>query len=194
MMCHKKMINLHALTYLTRCKMETVYELLKIFLPALLVMLTAWMVIRNMLGNDQERRRQDLLLQTVNAVTPVKLQAYERVVLFLERISPESLIMRTTRHDMTAQQLHSALVSSVRSEYEHNLSQQIYISNEAWEMVKNARGTVVRLINSVATQLPPVATSEELSRLLLEEVMDMDSEPCQAAISYIKSELARIIG
>jgi len=174
--------------------METVYELLKIFLPALLVMLTAWMVIRNMLGNDQERRRQDLLLQTVNAVTPVKLQAYERVVLFLERISPESLIMRTTRHDMTAQQLQSALVSSVRSEYEHNLSQQIYMSNEAWEMVKNARGTVVRLINSVATQLPPAATSEELSRLLLEEVMDMDSEPCQAAISYIKSELARIIG
>jgi hypothetical protein len=174
--------------------METFLEILKILLPALLVMITAWLVIRNMLRDDQDRRRQDLLLQTVKTVTPVKLQAYERVVLFLERISPESLIMRTAKPEMTAQQLHSALVSNVRSEYEHNLSQQIYMSNEAWEMVKNARGTVVRMINGVATQLPPAASGEELSRLLIEEVMEMDTEPCRAAINYIKSELARIMG
>ncbi|MRR20817.1 hypothetical protein EG827_11585, partial [bacterium] len=101
--------------------METFLEILKIILPAILVMITAWLVIRNMLRDDQDRRRQDLLLQTVKTVTPVKLQAYERVVLFLERISPESLIMRTANADMSAQQLHSALVSNVRSEYEHNL-------------------------------------------------------------------------
>lgn len=174
--------------------METFLELLKIFIPALLVMLTAWLVIRSMLHDDQERRRQDLLLQTVKTVTPVRLQAYERVVLFLERITPESLIMRTARQDMTAQQMQSALVSGVRSEYEHNLSQQIYMSNEAWEMVKNARGTVVRLVNSVAAKLPPNATGEELSRMLLEEVMEMDSEPTKTAIAYIKSELAQIMG
>ncbi len=174
--------------------METFIELLKIFLPALLVMLTAWVVIRSMLRDDQERRRQDLLLQTVKTITPVRLQAYERVVLFLERITPESLIMRTARPEMTAQQLQSALVSGVRSEYEHNLSQQIYMTNEAWEMVKNARGTVVRLVNSVASQLPPNATGEELSRMLLEEVMEMDTEPTKTAISYIKAELARIMG
>ena len=66
--------------------METFLEILKISIPALLVMLTAWLVIRNMLRDDQERRRQDLLLQTVKTLTPVRLQAYERVVLFLERI------------------------------------------------------------------------------------------------------------
>ena len=174
--------------------METFIELLKIFLPALLVMLTAWIVIRSMLRDDQERRRQDLLLQTVKTITPVRLQAYERVVLFLERITPESLIMRTARADMTAQQMQSALVTAARSEYEHNLSQQIYMTNEAWEMVKNARGTVVRLINSVASQLPPNATGEELSRMLLEEVMEMDTEPTKTAIAYIKAELARIMG
>jgi hypothetical protein len=189
-----KMINLHLLTSLIKTIMETFSEILKISIPALLVMITAWLVIRNMLRDDQERRRQDLLLQTVKTITPVRLQAYERVVLFLERISPESLIIRTARPEMTAQQLQSALVTAVRSEYEHNLSQQIYMSNEAWEMVKNARGTIVRLINSVATQLPPVATGEELSRMLLEEVVEMNTEPTRAAIAYIKSELARIIG
>jgi hypothetical protein len=114
-------------------------------------------------------------------------------VLFLERISPESLIMRLSKPDMTAQQLHSILVSNIRSEYEHNLSQQIYISNEAWEMVRNARGTIVRLINSVSEKLPPTATGEELSRSILEEVMDMDTEPSRLAINYIKAEIGRIM-
>ncbi|MGB8357210.1 MAG: hypothetical protein WCD55_01205 [Bacteroidales bacterium] len=173
--------------------METFYDILKITLPALLVMITAWLVIRHMLQDDQDRRRQDLLLQTVKTITPVKLQAYERIVLFLERISPESLIMRTAKPDMTAMQLHSVLISNIRSEFEHNLSQQIYMSNEAWEMVKNAKGTVVRVINSIATQLPPTATGEELSRSLIEEVMDMDTEPCRAALNFVKAELGRIM-
>jgi hypothetical protein len=173
--------------------METVFEILKIILPALLVMITAWFVIRNMLNDEHDRRRQELLLQTVKTITPVRLQAYERVILLLERISPESLIMRNAAPDQSAQQLHSILVTSIRSEYEHNLSQQIYMSNEAWEMVKNARGTVVRIINNIATQLPPTATGEELSRLLIEEVMDMDSEPCRASIDFVKAELARIM-
>jgi len=173
--------------------METFYDILKITLPALLVMITAWLVIRHMLQDDQDRRRQDLLLQTVKTITPVKLQAYERIVLFLERISPESLIMRTAKPDMTAMQLHSTLISNIRSEFEHNLSQQIYMSNEAWEMVKNAKGTVVRVINTIATQLPPTATGEELSRSLIEEVMDMDTEPCRAALNFVKAELGRIM-
>jgi hypothetical protein len=156
-------------------------------------MITAWLVIRHMLQDDQDRRRQDLLLQTVKTITPVKLQAYERVVLFLERISPESLIMRTAKPDMTALQLHSAMISSIRGEFEHNLSQQIYMSNEAWEMIKNAKETVVRVINTIATQLPPTATGEELSRSLIEEVMDMDTDPCRAALNFVKAELGRIM-
>jgi hypothetical protein len=171
--------------------METFYDILKITLPALLVLITAWLVIRHMLQDDQDRRRQDLLLQTVKTITPIKLQAYERIVLFLERISTESLIMRTAKPEMTAQQLHSAMIGNIRSEYEHNLSQQIYMSNEAWEMVKNAKGTVVRIINNTATKLPPAATGEELSRLLIEEMMDMDAEPCRAALNFVKAELAR---
>lgn len=174
--------------------METFAEILKITLPALLVLITAALVIHNMLRNDQDRRRQDLLLQTTRTITPVRLQAYERVVLLLERISPESLLIRIASPGMTAHQLQSELLSSIRSEYEHNLSQQIYMSNEAWELVKSARGTIVRLINSVATQLPAGAAGEELARLLLDEMVEMESEPTRQAIAFIKSELARVMG
>lgn len=173
--------------------METFIEILKITLPALMVMVTAYLVIRSMLKDDQDKRRQEALLQTIKTITPVKLQAYERIILFLERISPESLIMRIAGPGQSAQELHSALISSIRSEYEHNLSQQIYMSNESWEMVKNARGTVVSIINGMANKLPPSASGEELSRMLIEEVMDMDKEPTRTAIDFIKAELSRIM-
>jgi len=173
--------------------MDTFLEIIKISVPALLVLITAWFVIRNMLKDDQDRRHQDALLQTVKVLTPIKLQAFERIVLFLERISTESLIIRISKTDMSAQQLHAMMITTIRSEFEHNLSQQIYMSNEAWELVKNAKETTVRLINNVAGELPPNATGEELSRMLIEEVMEMDKEPCRLAIDFLKSELARIM-
>jgi len=173
--------------------MDTFIEILKITLPALLVMLTSWLVIKNMIQNDQDRRSKDILMQTVKAITPVKLQAYERIVLLLERISPESLIIRVSKPDLSAHQLHSIMIATIRSEFEHNLSQQIYMSNEAWEMVKNARGTVVRVINNITAQLPASATGEELARTLIEEFLEMDKDPCRMAIDYVKAEIARVM-
>ncbi len=108
--------------------MEALTDILKITIPALIVFLTAWVLLRNMIRNDQDKRRQELILQNSRTVTPIKLQAYERIVLFLERISLESLLVRVSTTDMTASQLHTALLNTIRSEFEHNLSQQIYMS------------------------------------------------------------------
>ncbi len=173
--------------------METVLEILKITLPALLVLLTAYFVISKTLKNDQDRRRQETALQNVKVITPVRLQAYERVVLLLERIAPESLIMRVSKPDITAQQMHILLINTIRNEYEHNLSQQIYMSNEAWQMVNNARVTVTKMINNVAIQIPPTATGNELSRQILEEMIEMENDPCRTAIEFIKKEVARVM-
>ncbi|MCX6334610.1 MAG: hypothetical protein NT092_09950 [Bacteroidia bacterium] len=98
--------------------METFYDILKMTIPALLVFFTAWVVIRNMIRNDQDKRRQELVLQNSRTVTPIKLQAYERIVLFLERISLESLLVRVSSPGMTPAQLHSALLTTIRSEFE----------------------------------------------------------------------------
>ena len=173
--------------------METLPEILKITLPALLVLLTAYLVISKTMNNDQDRRRQEMALQNVKVVTPIKLQAYERAVLFLERISPESLVMRVSKPDISSQQMHAVLINTIRNEYEHNLSQQIYMSNEAWQMINNARGSVVKIINNVAGTIPPTASGTELSRLILEEMIEMETDPCRAAIDFIKAEVARVI-
>ena len=98
--------------------MESLKDILMITIPALIVFFTAWVLLRNLLKNDQDKRRLELVLQNSRTVTPIKLQAYERIVLFLERISLESLLVRVSSTDMTAQQSSPALLSAIRSEFE----------------------------------------------------------------------------
>jgi hypothetical protein len=173
--------------------MEALTDILKITIPALIVFLTAWLVLRNMLKNDQDKRRQELILQNSRTVTPIRLQAYERIVLFLERISLESLLVRVSTPDMSAQQLHSAMLNAIRSEFEHNLSQQIYMSQQAWEVVRNARSNMIKIINSESENLTPDASGMAFSKKLLEKIMELEQEPTRAAIDFVKAEIGRMI-
>ena len=173
--------------------MEALADILKITIPALIVFFTAWVLLRNMIKNDQDKRKQELILQNSRIVTPIKLQAYERIVLFLERISLESLLLRVSTPDITAQQLHSAMLNAIRSEFEHNLSQQIYMSQQAWEVARSARSNMIKIINSEAEKMPQNASGMALSKQLLEKIMDLDKEPTRAAIEFIKAEVARMI-
>jgi len=173
--------------------MEVLHDILLITIPSLMVFLASFLAMRNMISNDQDKRRQELILQNSRTITPIKLQAYERIVLFLERISLESLIVRTNSQGMSAAQLHTALLNNIRSEFEHNLSQQIYMSQQAWEVVKNARSNTIKIINTEFEKAAENTTSLELSRKLLERLMEIEKEPTKAAIEYIKNEVARMI-
>jgi len=173
--------------------MEIFTDILKITIPALIVFFTAWVLLKNMIRNDQDKRRQEIILQNTKTVTPIKLQAYERIVLFLERISMESLLVRVSASDMSAEQLHSALLATIRSEFEHNLSQQIYMSPQAWEVVKNARSNTIKIINNEAEKVKGDAPAMDLSKQILTKVMELEKEPTKAAIDYIKGEVGRMI-
>jgi hypothetical protein len=173
--------------------MEALADILQITIPALIVFLTAYFILKNLIRNDQDKRRQELILQNGRTVTPIKLQAYERIVLFLERISLESLLVRVSTHDMSAAQLHSTLLNTIRTEFEHNLSQQIYMSQQAWEVVRNARSNMIRIINSEAEKVPADSTGMALSKQLLERIMELEKEPTRVAIEFIKAEVARMI-
>ncbi len=173
--------------------MEALQDILKITIPALIVFLTSYFLLKNMIANDQDKRRQELILQNGRTVMPIRLQAYERIILFLERISLESLLVRVSTPDMTSVQLHTALLTTIRSEFEHNLSQQIYMTSQAWEVVKNARAGMIRIINSEAEKMPANSSGMALSKRLLEIIMELDKEPTRVAIDFIKAEVAKII-
>src|SRR5664279_4852548 len=119
-------------------------EILKYVLPALIVFMTTWLMMASFAEREKERNKMEIATKNQKLLTPIRLQSYERVVLFLERINPESLIIRISRQGMTCRQLQNEMISSIRAEYEHNLSQQVYISSQSWELVKSARSNLIK--------------------------------------------------
>lgn len=172
--------------------MDTILEILKYLLPSLVVFATTVFLVHRYFKNEERSRRQQAIIDNQKLITPLRLQAYERVILFLERISPDNLIMRVNKPGMTAQQLQSELLKAIRSEYEHNLSQQIYISHGAWEMVKIARGRSIQLINSKADKLQKGTPALELSKAILESMVDEEKTPNADAIAFIKKEISQL--
>lgn len=164
-------------------------EILKYTLPALFVFLATYLVMSKMVKSEQLRLKAENVLNNQKFITPIRLQAYERMVLLMERISPQSLIMRTQRQNITNQELQSALLKTIRSEFEHNMAHQLYISDKAWEMVRMAKEDCIKFINQTALQTKPDGNSLQLCKLILENTMDRELDPTTKAIGYLKKEI-----
>jgi hypothetical protein len=169
--------------------MNEALEILKYTLPALIVFLTTVVLIRGFFRNEEQKRSMQASEMNREKTLPVRMQAYERMVLFLERIGPESLILRVNKPNMTAAQLQSELLAAIRTEFEHNIAQQVYISSEAWELTRNAKNNVINLVNSAADQLKDDASSLTLSQKIFEQLMELKTPPTSLAVETLKKEM-----
>ncbi len=169
--------------------MSEILEILKYTLPAIIVLIATIFIVKQIVKNDQSRRNYEIVSKNQQLITPIRLQAYERLALLLERISPESLIMRVSKPNMTAKQLQSELLSTIRSEFDHNVSQQIYVTPQVWEIIKNSRAKLTQLINSAASRVKPDAPAINLSKLILEDLMNQEKSPMSIALEALKNEV-----
>jgi hypothetical protein len=174
--------------------MEEILELLKYLLPSAVVFLSAYLVLRAFMRREQDRLRNQRVLDNQKMITPVRLQAYERMTLFLERISPESIIMRNQKGNLKSKMFHTVLVSAIRSEFEHNLSQQIYVSAETWQMVRNAKENMLKLVNTSMSEVPDDSPAIELSKMILGKSVEVQYSPTGAALKHIKKEVGGLFG
>jgi len=168
--------------------METISELLKYTVPSLIVLAAAYYLLKMFLDNEAAKSQMQMRLDAQKISLPVRMQAYERLVLLLERIEPAGLLLRTNMQSMNAIQFQSALIQAIRSEYDHNLSQQLYVSTKAWEMVRNVREETIKRINTAAMKLTPEASSADLASLILINDMDAEQSAIKGALDFLKSE------
>lgn len=173
--------------------MDDRINLMYILLPAFLVGLVTYLTIRSFLHNQLEKRKVELRNELVKSILPTKLQAYEKSVLFLDRISPSNLIMRVYKNGMSAKLLHTELLKFIRDAYEDNMAQQTYVSDPAWMVLRSAKEETVRIINLAAASLPHDATGTELSAAIYSEGEGFEKLPTDAAIEYVKGELDKMI-
>lgn len=137
------------------------------------------------LRTELHKQRQDFFL-------PSRLDAYQRSVLLLERIHPNSLIMRIHDPNMNAAMFQAELVKSVRNEFEHNLAQQIFISTANWDIIRNSKDEVIKLIHMAGSQMNKKSTSKDLSEKIFEILAQVDDFPTSIAVKIIKKEFQEL--
>ena len=170
--------------------MDSIFEILKLILPAGIVFLTTYYLVKNFLGHEKDKKNVDLKLANQSVITPIRLQAYERVVLFLERINPNSMVMRLTKVG-SASNFQGELLRTIREEFEHNLSQQIYMSNRAWEAVVKAKEETIKIINVASTRVSAEANAMELAQAIITITSQLSELPTKVAVETIKKEIGK---
>lgn len=173
--------------------MIEILEILKYTVPGLVVFAAVYFTLNSFMASENKRKNMELRATYFREALPVRLQAYERLTLFLERISPNNLIGRVNKPDMTARELQLALLQNIKLEYEHNLSQQLYVSPSTWVMIVQTKEEITSIINRVAFELPPTATGKDLSRKILEYFISAEQAiPTQKALDTLKQEVSKI--
>lgn len=168
-------------------------EVLKYCIPALCVLLATWLVMRQFYKNEAEKRLWELKRLAQKEISPLRMRAYERLALLLERTTPEHMLMDVNLAEMTPLQLQAHLMQSIRQEYDHNLSQQVYVSDEVWVLIENAKAQTVAFINSIAQQIPAESNALEYAKALITAYHTNGDTPNELALQALKKEAQTLL-
>jgi hypothetical protein len=171
--------------------MELLFEIIKYTLPALIVGLTVYFLFNNFFDFQYRMKAMENKQNDRRTTVPMRLQAYERLSLFCERISIPNLVMRLRTQESNAQSLRYALMIAIQQEFEHNVSQQVYVSSELWQIIKLTKDNMLGIVNEAAQGLAKDADSEQLIDALFKFMTDKQS-PTDTALAAIRQEAGEI--
>jgi len=169
--------------------MEVFYDLLKITIPAAIVGYLAYILVRSFLQSKLDEVSFAMRQKNQEVVMPIRLQAYERVCLLLERISPANLVQRLNNGEYTASEFQQILIHEIREEFNHNLSQQVYMSSEAWTYVTSSVEQVISEVNAASNVLKKDASSIDLAKMILENESQKEVHILTESLDFVKKEI-----
>lgn len=172
--------------------MDALVEFAKLIIPAALVLYAMYLSVRVFVNKELNSQKMQIRGKSIETILPNRLHAYERICLFLERIAPNNLLVRVNNGSYTAKELQQILLNEVREEYNHNVSQQIYMSNEVWELIKTAKEELLVTINEAAMKVPNDANGITLSKQIFEIMANKEADPITIALKEVKSEIRHI--
>lgn len=167
-------------------------ELIKYIIPALLVLLAAYFLLHRFFKNEAERRNLELKKTNLQLVTPARLRAYERLALLLERINPNNMLVNKIEESAGCIEFQTSVLSDIRREFDHNLSQQIYVSEGLWEDIEDARENLIQLINAASSQCKADEPAAKLAGIIIEAYNMAEDTALDAAMRTLKSEVKQL--
>lgn len=167
-----------------------IIELLSYTLPAVVTGVVAYYFFDLHTKNEEGRRRYLLNKEAQKNALPLRLQAFERITLYMERINPTKLLIRIAPLSQDKNDYENLIIAQIEQEFEHNLTQQIYMSDECWTIIVTAKNTTIQMIRK-ANMSDRVDSADKLREVLLNDLMEKQS-PSNAALAYIKNEVGQL--
>lgn len=164
------------------------FELLKITVPALIVFATVYYILKKFFTAQVVNQQMQINKDQQQHTQKIKLQAYERLTLFCERIDISNLLLRLRMSSMKNEDLYHALFIAIQKEYEHNIVQQIYVSESLWNIIFMAKSNIIDIIETSYSTVRPEGASSELQNSLYKSLQDLNSNPIRTALNAISKE------
>ena len=168
-----------------------ILEILAYTLPSIITGAVAYYLFNSYFKDQQNTRRWLLQKENQKNSLPLRLQAYERMALFLERINPSNLLIRITPYSSDKNQYENLIIEHINQEYEHNITQQIYVTDECWTLIQTAKNTTIQNIRKT-NRNEKVDSANKLREAILRDLLESQS-PSTIALSFLKDEVGRII-
>jgi hypothetical protein len=167
-------------------------DILKLTVSGVGVVWVAFYLVKPYLDKNQRLQVLELKKAADNTTLPLRLQAYERVMLFVERINPANLLVRLNGGAYSASDLHRLAIQEVNNEYQHNITQQVYVSSRSWAVVRRLKDDTSNLLNSTLRSLPENASGLDLSRALLVHLSQLEENPYDVAATLVRKDLEEL--
>ena len=171
-------------------EIDQVISYVAYLLPAIIVGVVAYYFFKGHTANEEGRRRYLIHQETRSSTIPLRLQAYERLTLFLERIDPNRLLTRVKPINKDLDAYENLLISNIEQEFDHNISQQIYVSQECWNLINAAKNATIHIIRQ-GSMHEKDSSPDNLRQYLLTSFME-DVTPSQKALAYIRKEVSEL--
>ena len=158
-----------------------------------------WLIQYSNFRNEERKRKWELKRESQKTISPIRMRAYERLTLLLERTKPEHMLMELRQREpealssWTVLQVQQYLLQTIRAEFDHNESQQVYVSDEVWDLIMNARDQMASFIIAIAAQLPPEANAQTYATTLLTAFASNGTTPTDKALEELKNEAKELM-
>lgn len=173
--------------------------ILLIILAVAVVIFGFWLIQYSTFRNEEKKRQWELKRESQKTISPIRLRAYERLALLLERTKPEHMLMELQQKEpdafrtWTVMQVQQYLLQTIRAEFDHNQSQQVYVSEEVWDLLINARDQTAAFVISIASQIPPQADVQTYAKALITAYASNGVTPTDKALEELKNEAKSIM-
>lgn len=171
---------------------QILVDLLVLSFGIFAALMAVYYVLKNEIETFFDIKNRELKKESRAHLLPLRLQAHERLIVFVDRLNPANLLVRLHQQGIELATLQAGILNEIKSEYQHNITQQLYVDSVTWNVVMKLKDDTVAMINHAVNELPANSNGIELSKAVLQHMATMKENPYDLTIELIKKDIQKL--